>query len=97
MLALIRGISRKTTDKIGNFWTDLTRSTLYVLLPLSIIFSILLVGQGVVQNFNTYETAQSLNGAEQVLPMGPAASQIAIKHLGTNGGGFFNANSVPPF
>lgn len=97
LLALIRGISRKNTDMLGSFWTDLTRSTLYVLLPLSILFSIVLVGQGVVQNFNTYETIQTLQGGHQILPMGPAASQIAIKQLGTNGGGFFNANSAHPF
>ena len=97
LLALIRGLSRKTTDKLGSFWTDLTRSTLYVLLPLSILFAIVLVGQGVVQNFKTYETVQTLQGAQQVIPMGPAASQIAIKQLGTNGGGFFNANSAHPF
>jgi K+-transporting ATPase ATPase A chain len=97
ILAVIRGISRKTTDKLGNFWTDLTRSVLYVLLPLSIIFAIILVGQGVVQNFNAFETIQTLQGAEQTIPMGPAASQIAIKQLGTNGGGFFNANSAHPF
>ncbi|NOU48719.1 MAG: potassium-transporting ATPase subunit KdpA [Bacteroidales bacterium] len=97
LIALIRGISRKTTDKLGNFWTDLTRSTLYVLLPLSILFAIVLTGQGVVQNFNSYETVQTIEGASQVLPMGPAASQIAIKQLGTNGGGFFNANSAHPF
>jgi len=97
LMALIRGISRKTTDKLGNFWTDLTRSTLYVLIPLSILFSIVLVGQGVVQNFKTYDTVQTLQGAQQIIPMGPAASQIAIKQLGTNGGGFFNANSAHPF
>jgi K+-transporting ATPase ATPase A chain len=97
ILALIRGISRKNTDKIGNFWVDMTRSVLYILLPLSIIFAILLVGQGVVQNFKTSETVQTLQGAQQVIPMGPAASQIAIKQLGTNGGGFFNANSAHPF
>ncbi len=97
LLALIRGISRKTTDKLGNFWTDLTRSILYVLLPLSILFAIVLVGQGVVQNFKSYETVQTLQGAQQVIPMGPAASQIAIKQLGTNGGGFFNSNSSHPF
>ncbi len=97
LLALIRGISRKTTDKIGNFWTDLTRSTLYVLIPLSILLAIVLVGQGVVQNFKSYETVTTLQGVEQVIPMGPAASQIAIKQLGTNGGGFFNANSAHPF
>ncbi len=97
VIALIRGISRKSTDKIGNFWTDLTRATLYILLPLSILFAVILVSQGVVQNFNTYETAQTLQGTQQVIPMGPAASQIAIKQLGTNGGGFFNANASHPF
>jgi K+-transporting ATPase ATPase A chain len=97
LLVLIRGISRKTTDKLGNLWTDLTRSTLYVLLPLSMLLAVVLVGQGVVQNFKTYETVQTLQGAQQVIPMGPAASQIAIKQLGTNGGGFFNSNSSHPF
>ncbi len=97
VIALIRGISRKSTDKIGNFWTDLTRATLYILLPLSILFAVVLVSQGVVQNFNSYETVQTLQGTQQVLPMGPAASQIAIKQLGTNGGGFFNANAAHPF
>jgi len=97
IIALIRGLSRKTTDKLGNFWVDLTRSTLYILLPLSILFAVVYVGQGVVQNFSSYETVQTLQGGQQVLPMGPAASQIAIKHLGTNGGGFFNANSAHPF
>ncbi len=97
LLALIRGISRKTTDKLGNFWADLTRSILYVLLPLSILLAIVLVSQGVIQNFKIYETAQTLEGAKQIIPMGPAASQIAIKQLGTNGGGFFNANSAHPF
>jgi len=97
LLAVIRGISRKTTDKLGNFWADLTRSTLYVLLPLSIMFALVLVSQGVIQNFKTYETVQTLQGAEQIIPMGPAASQIAIKQIGTNGGGFFNTNSAHPF
>jgi K+-transporting ATPase ATPase A chain len=97
LMALIRGISRRTTDKLGNFWTDLTRSTLYVLLPLSIILAILLVGQGVVQNFKVHESIQTLQGAQQDIPMGPVASQIAIKQLGSNGGGFFNANSAHPF
>ncbi len=97
ILALIRGISRKTTDKIGNFWVDLTRSALYLLLPLSIIFATLLVGQGVIQNFKEYDTVQTIQGIQQVIPMGPAASQIAIKQLGTNGGGFFNSNSAHPF
>jgi K+-transporting ATPase ATPase A chain len=97
LLALIRGITRKTTDKLGNFWVDLTRSTIYVLLPLSILFSIGLVGQGVVQNFKPYTAVQTLQGKQQIIPMGPAASQIAIKQLGTNGGGFFNSNSSHPF
>lgn len=97
LLALIRGLARKTTDLLGNFWTDLTRTTLYILLPLSILFAVVLVGQGVVQNFKTYDTVHTLQGASQVIPMGPAASQIAIKQLGTNGGGFFNANSSHPF
>jgi K+-transporting ATPase ATPase A chain len=97
LLALIRGIARKTTDKIGNFWTDITRITLYVLLPIAIIFAFVLVSQGVVQNFKPYETVQTLKGAQQIIPMGPAASQIVIKQLGTNGGGFFNANSSHPF
>ena len=97
LLALIRGIARKTTDKLGNFWTDLTRSTLYVLLPLSILLAIALVGQGAIQNFKHYETVQTLQGAQQIIPMGPVASQEAIKQLGTNGGGFFNANDAHPF
>jgi len=97
VVALVRGISRKSTDKIGNFWVDLTRSVLYVLMPLSILFAIILVGQGVVQNFNSYVTAHTLQGSSQIIPMGPAASQIAIKQLGTNGGGFFNANAAHPF
>ena len=97
LLALTKGLSRKTTDKLGNFWVDLTRSTLYVLLPLSIVFAIFLVGQGVIQNVDTYQTAHTLQGTTQVIPMGPVASQEAIKQLGTNGGGFFNANSAHPF
>jgi K+-transporting ATPase ATPase A chain len=97
LLALIRGIARKTTDMLGNFWVDLTRSTLYVLLPLAIFFAIVIAGQGVIQNFKPYETVQTLTGAHQIIPMGPAASQIAIKQLGTNGGGFFNSNSSHPF
>jgi len=97
ILALIRGLTNRSSEKLGNFWVDLTRSTLYVLLPLSVLLSVTLVGQGVVQNFKTYDTVQTLEGNEQILPMGPAASQIAIKQLGTNGGGFFNTNSAHPF
>ena len=97
LMALIRGIAGRNAQNLGNFRTDLTRATLYVLLPLSILFAIILTGQGVVQNFKHYETVQTLQGAKQLIPMGPAASQIAIKQLGTNGGGFFNANSAHPF
>ena len=97
LLALIRGLVRRTTDKIGNFWVDATRSVLYVLLPLSILLAILLTGQGVVQTFHPYVKATTLTGSEQIIPLGPVSSQVAIKQLGTNGGGFFNANSAHPF
>ncbi|MGL4650114.1 MAG: potassium-transporting ATPase subunit KdpA, partial [Caldilineaceae bacterium] len=105
LVALIRGISRRTTSGLGNFWVDLTRSTLYILLPLSLVLALLLVGQGVVQTLNPAATVSLLQPvagadgvvAEQTLALGPAASQIAIKQLGTNGGGFFNANSAHPF
>jgi len=97
LIALIRGIVTKKGNTIGNFWADITRAILYILLPLSIILSILLLSQGVIQNFHHYVTVSTLNGYKQTLPMGPAASQIAIKQLGTNGGGFFNANSAFPF
>ncbi|MCK9616438.1 MAG: potassium-transporting ATPase subunit KdpA [Lentimicrobiaceae bacterium] len=97
LLALLRGLTRKSTETLGNFWTDLTRSVVYVLLPLSLLLAIVLVGQGVVQTFSSYQTAETLQGAKQSIPLGPAASQIAIKQLGTNGGGFFNTNSAHPF
>ena len=97
LLVLFRGITRNKTHELGNFWVDLTRGILYVLLPLSIIFSLLLLSQGVIQNLSPYITAHTLEGLEQLLPMGPAASQIAIKQLGTNGGGFFGVNSAHPF
>lgn len=97
LIAFARGIAGKSSDKLGNFWVDLTRSTIYILLPLSIVLAIFLLGQGVIQNFKSYETAITLQGTEQVIPMGPVASQVAIKQLGTNGGGFFNANSAHPF
>jgi potassium-transporting ATPase potassium-binding subunit len=96
-IVLFRGLTRRTTEKLGNFWVDMTRSILYVLLPLSILITILLVGQGTVQTFSHYVKATTLQGNEQVIPLGPAASQIAIKQLGTNGGGFFNSNSSHPF
>jgi K+-transporting ATPase ATPase A chain len=97
MIALIRGIVWKTTNDIGNFWVDLVRSTVYVLLPLAILFAILFAGQGVVQTFSNYNAVTTLEGIQQTIPLGPAASQIAIKQLGTNGGGFFNVNSAHPF
>jgi potassium-transporting ATPase potassium-binding subunit len=97
LLALTRGIVRKTTNTIGNFWVDLTRCTLYLLIPLSILLSLVLVSQGVVQTFSSYSTVTTMEGTEQIIPLGPAASQVAIKQLGTNGGGFFNANSAHPF
>lgn len=97
LLVLIRGFIRKNTDKLGNFWVDLTRSVLYVLLPLSVVLALILVSQGVVQSFDPYVTAQTLEGSNQTIPLGPAASQIAIKMLGSNGGGFFNVNSAHPF
>ncbi len=125
LVALIRGFARHSTETIGNFWVDLTRSTLYILLPLALIYSLLLVSQGVVQTFSKYKIVsltqpitydkpkldekgnviKDANGdpftekvhvKEQTVPLGPAASQIAIKQLGTNGGGFFNANSAHP-
>jgi K+-transporting ATPase ATPase A chain len=106
LVALIRGVVRKNAETVGNFWVDMVRSTLYILLPLSFVLAILLVSQGVVQNLSPYHNVALLQGTadaegkailDQVLPMGPAASQIAIKQLGTNGGGFFNVNSAHPF
>jgi K+-transporting ATPase ATPase A chain len=126
LVALIRGFARRTGKTIGNFWVDLTRTTLYILLPLSIILAVLLVSQGVIQSFSAYravplvqeieytrpvldphgsrlrdsagtEIFETVTVRDQILPSGPAASQIAIKQLGTNGGGFFNANSSHPY
>jgi K+-transporting ATPase ATPase A chain len=105
LVALIRGFVRRETDRIGNFYVDLTRSTLYILLPLSLVLAVILMSQGVVQSFGEYRTVSLLDPVtleegqiitEQTVPLGPAASQIAIKQLGTNGGGFFNANSAHP-
>jgi potassium-transporting ATPase potassium-binding subunit len=126
LVAFIRGLARRSAQTIGNFWVDLTRSTLYILLPLSVVLALIQVSQGVVQNFSAYKAVPLLQATsyeeptleadgkprtdadgtpvtetkqvqEQVLPMGPAASQVAIKQLGTNGGGFFNVNSAHPF
>ncbi len=97
VIALVRGFSRHSVSTIGNVWVDLTRATLWVLLPLSLVFALFFVGQGVVQNLSAYLQATTLEGGAQTLAMGPVASQLAIKMLGTNGGGFFNANSAHPF
>jgi potassium-transporting ATPase potassium-binding subunit len=106
MVALVRGIARKTTSTLGNFWVDLTRSTLYILLPLSIVWALIFVSQGMVQTFAAYPSVSLLQATKdadghavtnQVIAVGPVASQIAIKMLGTNGGGFFNTNSAHPF
>jgi K+-transporting ATPase ATPase A chain len=106
LVALIRGLTRRNAETLGNFWVDLTRSVLYVLLPLSTVLALLLVSQGVVQSFGEYQTANLVQPTqdgdkkevtEQPIPLGPAASQIAIKQLGTNGGGFFNVNGAHPF
>jgi K+-transporting ATPase ATPase A chain len=96
-LALIRGFSRQSAHTIGNFWVDMTRCTLYVLLPLCVFYALFLVWQGVPQTLGAYVDATTLEGAKQTIALGPVASQEAIKMLGTNGGGFFNANSAHPF
>lgn len=96
-IALIRGFARRSGKTIGNFWADLVRATLYVLLPFAFLGALVLVWQGVPQNFDAYVTATTLEGGSQVLAQGPAASQIAIKQLGSNGGGFFNVNSAHPY
>lgn len=97
LIALCRGISRRSTKTLGNFWADMTRATLYGLLPLCLVLAVFLVWQGVPQTFAHYVNAVTMQGVDQVIPLGPAASQIAIKQLGTNGGGFFGANSAHPF
>jgi potassium-transporting ATPase potassium-binding subunit len=96
-VALVRGFARRSAKGIGSFWVDLTRCTLYVLLPLSIVVGLFFVWQGVPQNLGAYTEATTLEGAKQVIAQGPVASQEVIKMLGTNGGGFFNANSAHPF
>ena len=96
-LAVIRGISRRSAGRLGNFWVDTVRGTLYILIPFSIVLALLFVQQGAIQNFSSYLTVPTLEGAKQTIAMGPVASQEAIKQLGTNGGGFFNANSAHPF
>lgn len=97
LVALIRGFTRKETSSLGNAWVDLVRATLYIFLPVSLLAAIVLISQGVPQNFNTYIEATTLEGGKQFIAQGPIASQEAIKMLGTNGGGFLNANSSHPF
>jgi K+-transporting ATPase ATPase A chain len=96
-IAVVRGFARRQATTLGNFWVDLTRGTLYLFLPLSLIFALFLCSQGVVQNFNTYTKALTIEGKTQVIAQGPVASQEAIKLIGTNGGGFMNANSSHPY
>src|SRR5512138_3453817 len=96
-VALIRGFARASMQTIGNFWVDMTRCTLYILLPICVAIALFLVWQGVPQTLGPYVDATTLEGAKQSIAVGPVASQIAIKQLGTNGGGFFNANSAHPF
>jgi K+-transporting ATPase ATPase A chain len=96
-IGLVRGFARQEKKTIGNFWVDVTRATVYVLLPISIVGGLWLVSQGVIQNFSAYTEATTVEGAKQVIAQGPVASQEIIKQLGTNGGGFFNANSAHPF
>jgi K+-transporting ATPase ATPase A chain len=96
-MALVRGFSRASVRTVGNFWTDVTRATLYVLLPICIVYSLFLVWQGMPQTLGAYVEATTLEGAKQTIAVGPVASQVAVKMLGTNGGGFFNANAAHPF
>jgi K+-transporting ATPase ATPase A chain len=96
-IALVRGFSRASVRTIGNFWVDVTRATLYVLLPICVVYTLFLVWQGIPQTLGAYVDATTLEGAKQTIAVGPVASQVAIKMLGTNGGGFFNANAAHPF
>jgi potassium-transporting ATPase potassium-binding subunit len=96
-IALVRGFARQSVKTVGNFWVDMTRATLYVLLPISIVAALVLCSQGVIQNLHPYTVATTVEGVKQTIAQGPVASQEAIKMLGTNGGGFFNANSAHPF
>src|SRR5262245_19494971 len=96
-VAFVRGIARRSAGRLVNFWVDLVRGTLYVLLPASLALSLLFVQQGMIQNFKPYLDVTTLEGAKQTIAMGPVASQEIIKQLGTNGGGFFNANAAHPF
>src|SRR5258708_15285614 len=96
-IAFIRGLSRQRSEALGNFWVDLTRSLLWILLPGALVGALLLVWQGVPMNFRQYTVATTLEDAQQVIPQGPVAALEIIKNLGTNGGGFFNANGAHPY
>ncbi len=96
-IAFIRGLARQLSDTLGNFWVDLTRALLWVLLPGALLGALLLVGQGVPMNFHPYAVATTVERAQQVIPQGPVAALEIIKNLGTNGGGFFNANGAHPY
>jgi potassium-transporting ATPase potassium-binding subunit len=97
LAAVVRGLARRTATNLGNFWVDLYRSTVYILLPLTLVLAVVLLSQGVPQTFSGHATAHTLEGATQVIARGPVALMVAIKQLGTNGGGFFNSNSATPF
>ena len=97
MVALFRGFTRRSTGTVGNFWRDLYRALVYVLLPLALVAAVILIAAGVPETFHSYATATTLQGGHQTIARGPVASQIAIKHLGTNGGGFYNSNTAVPF
>ncbi len=97
LAAVVRGLSHRSSKSLGNFWRDLYRGLVYILLPLAVVLAVVLISQGVVQTFDGHATATTLQGAQQTIARGPAASQIAIKQLGTNGGGFYNSNSGVPF
>ena len=96
-VALIRGFARHSSRTIGNFWVDITRCTLYILMPICVPYTLFLVWQGMPQTLGAYVDVTTLEGAKQTIAVGPVASQVAIKMLGTNGGGFFNANAAHPF
>src|SRR5256885_1177140 len=96
-VALVRGLARRSAQALGNFWVDLVRCTLYILLPICVVGALVFVSQGMIQNFNPYTVVHTLNGQTQTIAQGPVASMEIIKDLGTNGGGFFNVNSAHPF
>src|ERR1700724_4602913 len=96
-VALVRGLARRSAQNLGNFWVDLVRCTLYILLPVCIVGALVFVSQGMIQNFNPYTVVHTLNGQTQTIAQGPVASMEVIKDLGTNGGGFFHVNSAHPF